>query len=318
MDKDDHKFPVLVLVEREDGRVTGAAMRDPNINITSTQVASRFVEPFEVDAMIDLLKPIEPGDNFMGFTKEANIEATSLDVALRTTPETNGQKFVLLYRDAEWLQGLWNNESRDGSIVFSPDTTDKQNHTLDKAWLHSMSDLYAIPASIKKRRSRADLDVVHQHKTLTGDYALLTQCVEMLESSHVGSTCCYENHPAVVSLCCWWNKHAPEPMRKAGIFRLYIWDDEDKYFEAGDPEEPIQTANDMAKQNSYAIFKEDGKPTVSVLFLRGKAFNTPIQTGGTNTYYADGDEFFTIGLDVEDVDESYYSLQGLRTLSEII
>lgn len=293
-------FPVLVLLEKEDGSVVGVLMRDSHSsgNIEA-RLANAYAEPHEVDELIEELKALAADEQFLGWYKESNIVADSLDAAVALTPETDaGQKHLLVYRENEWLHGLWNNPAK-------PDAFPMQ--------LSSVADFYGTRVSAVKRRSRDDLDIAKSNQTVPGDYAVLDHVLSLLPDEDGDGKLDYEAIPAIKTLSDWWNTTAPEAMRSAALFRVYVWNQHRRIFVAGDPEEPAVQSDMLAKTPTYAIFEHDEKPTVALVFYRGRVFNKE-DACGTQTYYADGKEAWQIGADLAEVNEAYYSLKGLRAL----
>jgi hypothetical protein len=292
-------FPTLVLVERGDGTVTGAVVRDPHTACFDYALADLYVEPAEIAELLESLASLETDEKWLSVYKESDVAAPSLQAALEASPETeHGQKMVLLYRGDEWLSTIWNN----------PETS---RHPTQELKFLSLSDFYGTRASISKARRRSDLTAARACQTLTGDYAVLKSA---LEQAHIPTeTDEYEQHPAVRALCSWWNTYAPEEMRYAGCFRVYHWDAENCIFTAGDPEEPALQADSLSECPSYALFENEGELSVAVQFFRGRTFNTE-HPNGTQTYFANGETAWMIGTDPKDTDEAYYSIKGLRTV----
>ena len=307
-------FPLLALVERDDGSVTGALLRNPHMaNLTAT-IAELWCEPDEVETLIAELRAIEPDgmcfvreleDGAMSCSayKECNIDAVSVADAVASTPETSsGQKEVLLYREKEWLSALWNNPA-SGTV------------SAGELNLRSVADFHGTRVSAAKSASRPGLDVARSTQTLAGDYAVLEAAL-LLADEPVGTEN-FEDYFAVKMLAAWWNMAAPEDSREAAFCRAYHWVPEGNIFIACDPEEPALQADQLEGSPSYALFEQEGRPTVALQFYRGRAFNTEDQWG-TVTHYANGDDAASIGLDLDEVDEAYYSVSGLQALRSIV
>lgn len=294
-------FPTLVVIERPDGSVTGALMRDPHTGATVETLADA-AEPEEAAEVIALLRELPLDAKHLTWYKDSNIDAPSLAAAIAQTPETEQrQKALLVYRDCEWFQGLWNNPEK--------------GQTWAGESLQSVADFHGTRVSAAKRATRAGLDIVRRSQTLPGDAQVLRQALRELplhETPHHLDD--LEAWPAVRTVCAWWNSHAPENMRSAGLFRTYIWSETDLVFIPGDPEEPVVQASQLAKEGVFALFEAEGRPVVAIQFYRGRAFNTESSFGGTQTYLANGDEALDIGLDVDEVNEAYYSVLGLRSV----
>src|SRR6185437_925447 len=303
--KDSHdNFPTLVLLESDGGRVTGALMRNPHCYSVTPRLAGAYAEPHEVEALIEILARLDTDDLFMGWYKDYNITAESLDAAIAMAPETDaGQKAVLLYRSSEWLFGHWHNPTKSNPLTME---------------LTSVADFHGTRVSASKRKARSNIEPARDMKTLAGDWSVLDNVLGVLAESatdyeqHPEG---FEAHPAVAALCNWWNTYAPESARSARHFRLYVWDADNSTFMPGDPEEPAVQADALAHIPTYALFEKHGRPTVAVAFYRGRAFNTDLD-GATQTYYANGEEAWDIGQPLDEVDEARYALRGLASLAD--
>lgn len=297
-------FPTLVLHQLPDGSVSGALMRDPKSGQTQQKVAGRYVEPNEVAGFILDLRLLARNERYGPWFKDRNIDSSDLEELAAAMPETDaGQKSVLIYRDAEWLSGLWNNPSRGG---FSPGLH-----------LSSVADFHGTRVSAAKRATRSGLDAVRRVQTVKGDCAALQEAVNEL-CLHDMQTYSedYEMAPAVQSLCTWWNQNAPAEMRHAALFRTYIWDAENQIFSSGDPEEPALKPSVLEDEGAFALFEMAGRPSVAVQFIRGRAFNTDTN-GGTQVYYANGKPGMDIGMDIKEVDEAWYALKGIIAVQRV-
>lgn len=294
-------FPTLVLHEVAGGKVSGVLMRNAQVGRTMENIADAFVEPDEVDKIIGNLRYLKPHERYMSWYKESNIDAASLDEAVAATPETDvGQKEVLIYREGEWLWGLWNNPAK--------------HERAEALHISSVADFHGTRVSAAKRATRVGLDGVRANKTLRGDCTVLAEALALLRSGDMKTYASgYESTPAVKLLCDWWNAHAPVEMRHAASLRTYIWAEEDLIFAPGDPEEPALQAAVLAREGVYALFEAEGRPPVAVQFHRGRAFNTDTN-GGTQTYLADGKEGMDIGMGLQEVDEAYYAVKGLQSV----
>lgn len=294
-----NNFPSLVLLETEGGRVTGVLMRDSHSGNTDARLANAYAEPHEVEDLIEELTALAPDEQFMGWYKDCNIAADSIDAAIALTPESDaGQKHLFVYREMEWLWGLWNNPAKPHAYPMK---------------LSSVADFHGTRVSAAKRRSRGGLDVAKAKQTIPGDYDMLDQALALLSEDDGGEDSDFEAIPAIKALCDWWNTHAPEAMRPAGLFRVYVWKPNRRTFVAGDPEEPALQVDVLADIPAYAIFEREGCPTIALNFYRGRIFNTECEWG-TQTYYANGEEAAQIGMDLGQVDEAFYTLKGLRAI----
>jgi hypothetical protein len=301
--EDCNDFPLLVVRERADGSVTGSLMRDPHYRDISQRVANRWCEPFEVEELIAQVRDLNEGERLIAMYKESNVEAGSLELAIAQTPETeHGQKEVLVYRDNEWLWGIWNNPA-------------KTSWASDELRLMSVADFHGTRISEAKRDSRVGLDIARTNQTLPGGYEVLEAALDKLDGQDGDDL---EQHASVRVLCDWWNAVAPEAMRTAGVFRVYYWSEDERIFQAGDPEEPARQASQLAEYSGYALFEKEGAPTVAIKFYRGRAANI-LNERGVQTYCVTGKEGWWMGVDtLEEVDEAYYSVRGLQSVRERI
>lgn len=293
-------FPLLVLCEDETGKVDGLLMRDAHCCNVEGRLANAYVEPDEVRSLFAEVTSRPANEEILpGLYTDYSFKADSIDDALALTPETDGgQKNVLLYRGAEWLSGLWNNPAKPNAFPME---------------LMSVADFQGTRVSAEKLRTRAGLDVATGKQTIPGDYCILEQALRLLTPHDDDDGVDYEAVPAVRALCDWWNANAPEGMRSAAFLSTYLWAPERSTFIAGNPEEPALQAEMLAKTPAYAVFERQGCPTVAISFYRGRASNKESE-GGTVTFYANGEEASTIGMDIHEVDEAYYALVGLRRL----
>jgi hypothetical protein len=297
-----YNFPAVILRELPDGKVTGVLMREARAGHLHEKFASKYAEPEEVEEVLARLAAMPVDARFMlRWHKEGDVIADSLDAAMKATPQSpQGQKYALVYRDNEWWFGIWNDPNKDSPLAGS-------------FILTSLADFHGLRTSKAKRDSRGGLDIVREKQTLAGNYALLDEAIAMLPDIDRKDKK-YEEHPALKLLVNWWNEHAPsEEMRHAGYCRFYVWNEKDRTFIAGDPEEPAVQASAMASTPTFALFEREGSPAVALCFYRGRAFNTE-KNGGTLIYWANGEEMWDLGLDISEVDEAYYAIAGLRAL----
>ena len=102
----------------------------------------------------------------MGLYKDCDISALSLDDAIAQTPETEtGQKDVFVYRDSEWLSGIWNNPQKPNAFPLK---------------LMSLADFHGLRVSKTKRNKRVGLDVAKVNQTIPGDYDVLCSALRQL------------------------------------------------------------------------------------------------------------------------------------------
>lgn len=296
-------FPLLVLRELADGKVTGVLMRNSHTGRTAEKVADAYVEHDEVTHILGELRYMPRNNRYFSWYKDSNIDAPSLEAAIAATPETDAQqKEILLYRGDEWLYGIWNNP-------------EKKRFTEDLR-LSSVADFHGTRVSAAKRKTRTGIEAVTQCQTIPGDTAVLLEALDLLQPNDLKTySMNYEEAPAIKRLCAWWNAHAPEAMRHAAFCRAYIWSESESIFLPGDPEEPALQSTILAEEGSYAMFKHRGWPVVVLQFYRGQEFNKDTG-GGTQTYLANNKEGMDIGLDIDEVDEAYYSLLGLQAVQD--
>lgn len=313
--KDDSRsFPTLVVYQKNDGSVTGALMSDSRGGErTSTEIADLYPEPEDAIKIINSLREMDPDSKYCCWYKVFNIDAKTIQDAIKTTPQSRaGQKNIVVYRESEgeWFYCLWN-QLRD-------DENEEEYLKTGGLQSYSIADRNGISVSKRKLDKRKNIDIVINNQTIEGDYDTFIKSLNLIKGSEIRWGGCYEKHPAVTNLCEWWNKNAPETMRYAGIFRVYAWDEERRVFIAGDNEEPSLSAESMASQTCMSVFQREGKPTFVAVFFRGKEFNKAGGRFGTQTFRADGSDGWDIGMSIDEVDESLYTVTGLKNLIEWI
>lgn len=308
-------FPSLVLFEKADRSVSGVLMRNAHIRPFEAWIANAYCESHEVANLFKSLASLKLHEQFLhtGLYKECDINAESLSEAIEATAQTMaGQKAVMVYRENEWFSGIWNNPSSGSSAGFT---------------LRSVSDFHGGRVSKVKKKTRPALDVVRKNMTVKGNYDHLLAAMrdfnelepamsEKLRSARKSMDAFeLENFEPIASICNWWNERAPLHCRPAGTFRIYQWSPSERVFTPGDPEEPVIDAENFSKSKCFALFERDGFPTVAIGFYRGRFYNYVNAEGCAQTLSADGSLGWAIGLDLEEVDEAYYSFVGLRSLS---
>lgn len=304
-----NNMPLLLLLEGADGRFQGVLMRETHMGQTDVLVANEAPEPDDALALVDRLRALPLDAAYGGWFKERNLDVGTLDEVLAATPETEaGQKMVVLYRNAEWVRDIWN-RPKDGI-----------EEVLD---FRSIADFHGTRVSEAKKQTRAGLDVARANQTFPGDYDLLRRSTELIRSAFCDPDGRFQQHglfednAAVKLLAAWWNSAAPEAHRHAAFCRLYVWDADNRMFDAMDPEEPALDAAQLEGSPSFTMFERDGLPTVAAVFFRGRAANVE-ENGGTLTFYADGEQACDIGVGANDVDEARYSAIGLKRLSALM
>jgi hypothetical protein len=163
---------------------------------------------------------------------------------------------------------------------------------------------------IQKTDKELCFDSLDYHKTLQGDYKILEQALQLVDSVVYDDNCNYEKHPAVLTLCNWWNGNAPKNMRYAAWFVVHIYDAKNNWFESN-IEVPICGIGDYFA--SYALFKAKDKPIILIEFLRGKEFNT-FGDKGTTIYDASGEPYIDIGAPLVEVDEAFDAIKSLSAV----
>lgn len=296
-------LPVLVLVESEEGQVTGVVMRGMRPDIDEVAMADRCPEADQAQALIARLRALDDKSPAEGGYKEGNVDADSLDTAIATTTQSRSrQKFVVIYRDHEWQAGLWSHPE----VRFTGPLR-----------LHSMGDSYGIRVAKSKSVARPGLEIARASQALAGDYDVLLRAIDQLPPHDDRPEGGYEEIEAVKTLCRWWNEHAPDHLRPAAAFHLSTWDEDTRQFHDEDRETPPTTADGLASIATYALFEREGEPTRAVTFYRGRAFNTD-NGAFTAIYYADGQLASEVGADLDEVDEAWYGFQGLRALEPAV
>lgn len=307
--EDIDAFPTLVLFEHEDGQVDGALMRDPHTHEnTEANLAEAHPEPDDARSLVNRLCNMDPGERLerMGWYKESNIPCSTLDSALASVRATSGgQKAIFLYRTNEWLTGQWNDPKSGNSTLLR---------------LSSVADFHGSRVSSSKRQSRPGLEQVRAANPVQADWSALLDAVQKLGKGppHWRGPGHFETHPAVQTLCAWWNAHAPEAFRSAAVFRVYVWSEAERQFHAGDPEEPAALADAFLTGENRALFEQEGLPSVVVEFSRGYADQITGPSGGFQIVNVDGTPGYSFFCSPHEYDESLYSVKGLRSLRQVV
>lgn len=166
------------------------------------------------------------------------------------------------------------------------------------------------------KRSARFLNFAAEKQTIPGDYDVFKHALTLLPDS-VHACGEYESSAAITTLCSWWNTNAPEPMRSAALFRCYVWCTYECAFRPGADDEPWLSVKALSEIPSYAVFRRKGLPPVAVVFCRGRAFNEADDRGRTKTFFANGEADLVIGASVGEVDQAYYTMEGLVALNSI-
>lgn len=307
-------FPTLVLLEAEDGTCEGVLVRDPHTHHNAeARTVDAHPEPEDARALVARLRDLPPGARLeFGWYKEGNVERAPLDAILAAVPTTAaGQASCLLYRTtaSEWLSGLWH---RPGA-----------NTLVQGLNLASVADFHGSRVSAAKRASRPGMEGVRAVTALRSDWGPLLRAVDGIGD---GKLCWhgpgyFERNPAVLGLCTWWNTHAPEAVRSAAAFRLYVWSDTERQFHAGDPEEPALKGTAFSGAQGaecLALFEQEGLPSVVAVFARGHADQVITASGGVQIVQVNGQAGYTNYCSSNDLDESYYGAVGLQSLREAV
>lgn len=300
---DRHNFPVIVALENSDLSISGAVMRNPRFANSEYRIADGYAELPEVYALIDRLRYADKNALVEGLYKEAAIDAPRLEDAITQAPKSrNGQLMVILYREEEWLSGIWNPPSMGLDVPL----------TLGRISAH-----LNCRASAAKLAERPVLEIARNGQTVPGDYELLLKVAAQVQADASRRDGIYELNPGVIHLCDWWNRVAPDVHQSASVFSLYHWEENNKVFvPCYDNGLPPMTAEQIAKVPSYSLFELPGRPTFAAVFYRGKKFNKECSLG-TEVFFADGQLAFEIGLRPVEVDEAYNSVCGLETLAQV-
>ncbi len=155
------------LREYADGSVKGVLMRQAR-SYTHVGFTADHAEPEEVEAGLKMLAALAPRQKYCGWFKDSDINAESLEAAISMTAESpGGQKFVVLYRDIEWLSGIWNNPEKDSLLAGSFNLT-------------SVADFHGTRVSKAKRASRPGLVEVRKNMVIPGSYPALRAALNLL------------------------------------------------------------------------------------------------------------------------------------------
>lgn len=295
--------PVVVL--KDDGhRYWGISLLEDIVRINSINgLAERIgAEPGDVEKSLNAtLTEAKPGELVFDRLFRGCVEGVDLASVLQEVSAAPGEQvMVLIYRDFDWWSGMWNNKGFDTPV------TDADLE------LSSVSAFYGTPMSEVVRNRRLGIEPVLEKAILKADYNILRQAMEYRSvTAKFGD---FEAHPGVQLLASWWNNLAPEQLRSAAFAQFYVWDAENKFFQALDTEEPALSTEFMVGSGSLAVFHEDGGPVIVADFIRGRAHNL----SDTFVFRVDGSEFWDVGLAREEVDDAYYCAASLNSLAELI
>jgi hypothetical protein len=293
--------PTLVVFPQPDGRLKGAVMASTMVGDAEKQLA-KAMSAVRAKNAVDGLVALPAFADYHGWFKQANFDADNLKDLVAKAPRTEaGQFAVWIFEDDHWKSGLYH--SQDGETIR----------------LHSKTK----PASYKPIKKGELLDWVRSNQTVKGDWSALEASIRKLalNERHFDdyNTEDFEGLRAVQHLCQWWNEKAPENAREAGCFRFYVWNPKKRKFATiGQGDEPHLDEEDLKKINSsadYTLFEEPGRPTVFAFFLRGRKHNRYVD-GHTQVYQANGDVFWDIDVQPNELNEAFHSVMGLAEIQD--
>ncbi|MBQ69732.1 hypothetical protein CL689_06725 [Candidatus Saccharibacteria bacterium] len=299
-------LPYALLYENDDGSICGTLMRDPHISDAVVHIANKFAEPHEAKALVDQVRTMEKDAEFFSLYVDRNINASALEEVLNVLPQESGvSTYMLVYRKDEWFFAIVNKQDVEKRGAYIR--------------LNSVADVHGTKLSKNRAEKLGSLETFLGKTPLRGDYQVLLDAVSVMEP-YIDIPMGYcESRPSVKNITNWYG--AINPFRlKADLFRVYIWDEENHLFAPADPEEPLITVAQMSTPpivTCSAVFQKEGMPTVALVFYKGREHNKTTN-GVTQTFFANGEPAWEIGLENEAVDEAYYSLMGIHKVAEAI
>lgn len=302
-----YETPLLLAVEQADGSVEGALFYDPIQSRIDVHVASTFPEPEDAVALINLAQQLGKDWCFRGCYKIQDISALSLDAAAAASPKSDSdQLHLLLYRNQEWLGGIW---SGIGCSLGPSVST----------W--SIAAFHGLPSSNAVMDQRPSCEVAKASQVLAGDASVLKRALSALSEPHppgVSFEACSANR----ILCDWWNANAPENERHAGFFKVYFWDEASRMFHAGDVEEPAYEATCFGNSSAYFEPCDDILPPTIIQFFRPQQLNPDGEDSWVCFKFADGTGAHEVGFTHRQaveygLDEAVRGISGLQKLAEI-
>lgn len=260
----------------------------------------------EIEILLDIMFDLDGGAEFDVMLEEHPYQSSIAGVYKFNPVALYGgasrlysRQSAVLYRNGKWFRGLWN------------EPTEQENSLHVK--ISRQMELSENPQGLPKAIA---------HQTVPGDYSVLRQAIRQAMTEIAPEIGQFEHKKSVRILCDWWNRVAPNPMKCAGSFKMYVWDEDLRVF-VPLHEEPMRYSASLASLwPSYSIFQEKDCPAILVCFERGRAFNKESDDisnlKNTHTYFADGSEPATISLESEQVDEAYLSFHSLVKISQLL
>ena len=299
-------LPYVLLYENDDGSVYGTLMRDPHISDAVVHIANKFAEPHEAKALVDQIRTIDKDAEFFSLYVDKNINASALEEVLDVLPQESGAgTYMLVYRKDEWFFAIVNKQDVEKRGAYIR--------------LNSVADVHGTKLSKTRAEKLGSLELFLSKTPLRGDYQVLLDAVSVMEP-YINIPMGYcESRPSVKNITNWYGAINPSRL-KADLFRVYIWDEENNLFAPADPEEPLITVAQMATPpivTCSAVFQKEGLPTIALVFYKGREHNKT-SNGVTQTFFANGEPAWEIGLENEAVDEAYYSLMGIHKIADAI
>lgn len=271
----DRSAHSLLLMENPDGAVQGVALYSPLANFYD-RIARTIYEPEDVQALFDFVRHLAPETPFFGGFKSHDVAASSLGVAIDGV--VRGDRFpslLFVYRNNEWFFGISN----------------------EQAPLQPLASLYGWRTTASVTSSRPALDVARSRQTMAGDPDVLRRAIAVAAQSKGDLLSDVPAEGSAINriLCDWWNIHAPEADRHAGFFKLYFWDDANRWFHPGDDEEPARAASTF--EHSYAVFDAcDGIPSATIIVFFQHLPLIPDGTHWLAFRYANGTAAYEVGM----------------------
>ena len=139
------------------------------------------------------------------------------------------------------------------------------------------------------------------------------------DTPYAGSMAACERHPALLALCGWWNRNAPDPLhRRAGLCGIDVRVRDDGEYWPTYYETPNRPVNFPVKSPEIAARIGD---VVLVEFYQGQHAATYLGGHGCELWDVAGNPWQTVGVSEAEVrsgecDEGWYPLAGLAAFPE--
>lgn len=300
--KSDMKnFPLLILLQADDGMVRGVQVRDTHAINQCLHISQEHSSEEQAIEYINALSDLDKGENFEGLIKDQIIRQPSLAAAMDCSPQSEqGLQAILIfnYQLQCWQYGVaTHNDSAPASLslkIVSEPSVPPNAGALGGA----------IPV--------VPIELLHEA------VACLSQTPKIDSST-------FEGHPAIEIVCDVWNilnegQDGLGGVGEAGAFRLYEWNEQRQLFAPFAYDENEITKEDMEAYNCAVEFHDpDLNLSYYALFLSSKKSNTAEKTESgkeiTTSYLVNGLPFAKRECPLLMVDDSEHSMMALQSLA---